>query len=297
MKVLIVDKDPLFARIAKSRLEKWGYETCIVNGDGTKALEEYNKEEYRIVIMDLRLSGLSGIEFCRAIRNTERSHYTYIIIYGSREGTATDQMYTSREDKDELLLALEAGADDFILKPFNTIELKLLLKNASRMLDMDDELFHGGGIDKATGVITKSAFLNFFDVINAQCIRGKLTGTLMFLNITNMETVFKTYGYQASHALITETAAKIKSIPRTSDIIAKTSDNEFCCLLQNTYWDKCLPVAQRLYETLKGFTIKVESEEIKPAVEISIVDFPYPEKLELEELLSNKSIRTICTDL
>lgn len=297
MKVLIVDKDPLFARIAKSRLEKWGYETHIVNGDGTKALEEYRKEEYRIVIMDLRLSGLSGIEFCRAIRSTERSRYTYIIIYGSREGTATDQMYTSREDKDELLLALEAGADDFILKPFNTIELKLLLKNASRMLDMDDELFHGGGTDKATGVITKSAFLNFFDVINAQCIRGKLTGTLMFLNVTNMETVFNTYGYQASHSLITETASKIKSIPRTSDIIAKTADNEFCCLLQNTYWDKCLPVAQRLHDTLKGFTIKVEGEEIKPAVEISIVDFPYPEKLELEELLSNKSIRTICADL
>ncbi|MCP4393270.1 MAG: response regulator [Alphaproteobacteria bacterium] len=293
MKVLVIDKDPLFARIAKSRLEKWGYETSVVDGDGTKALEQYNKEEYRIVIMDLRLTGTSGIDLCRTIRETSRSHYTYIIIYGSREGTATDQMYTSREDKDELLLALEAGADDFILKPFNTIELKLLLKNATRMLEMDDELYHGGGVDKATGVITRSAFMNFFDVINAQCIRGKLTGTLMFLRVTNADTIGRTYGYQASHSVITGAAAKVRAIPRTSDIIAKTGDDEFCFLLQNTYWDKCLPVAKRIHETLKGYSIKVGNEEVKPIIEISIVDFPYPEKIELSQMIDDKSIRTI----
>jgi two-component system cell cycle response regulator len=262
-KVLVVDRDPLFSRIVKSKLEKAGYKVQ-TEESAAAALEWFRVDDYRIVVTDFTLYGtMDGAALCRQIKSLPRPHYTYVLFY------------SSRTDKDAMIEALGAGADDFMVKPYNAAELKLRLDIARRMLDMDDQLFLGGGTDKSTGVINRAAFEQFFPVVLAQAKRGNLDGTLLFVRLTNLKEIFSRHGYEAAHAMVVGVSSLLRAVHRTSDLLAKTEEDEFCLLLQNTHWDKCLPVVQRIQEMIAALAVPtMEDRAVTPLVRLSALNYP-----------------------
>lgn len=122
MKILIVE-DELVSRNKLERLiHSLGYET-LVAVDGKEALKIWRSERPRIVITDWIMPKLDGIELCKQIRKAEGSQYTYII------------MVTSKTDTHDLVESLEAGADDFISKPYVKEELAVRIRAGRRILD------------------------------------------------------------------------------------------------------------------------------------------------------------------
>src|ERR1041385_5856606 len=172
MRILIVDHDPLFGRLVKTKLDGWGH-TVIIETNGVAALDRIQQQPQRVVILDNDLPGISGPDLCRKIRALKRARYTYVLFC------------TGRTDKDAQIAALEAGADDFLTKPLNTIELRLRLKNAKRMLNLEDELAQGAGLDRMTGVINDASFRQFFRVVVAEARRTQSVGALMFITVKN----------------------------------------------------------------------------------------------------------------
>jgi diguanylate cyclase (GGDEF)-like protein len=261
MKILVVDSDELFSRLLRTKLEKWGH-SVVIEHDGDSAFARIDKEPYRMVIMDLDINGMDGIELCRRIRRLKRSRYTYIMIY------------SSITEKKEIMDSLEAGADDFLNKPLNPLELQLRIKAGKRLLNLEDMLLEGAGVDKSTGVVNAASFRQFFRVSLAEYRRGDASGALIYVGVMNYHQCFNQHGYNPTEALMSEVARMLIRVSRESDLVARISEDSFCLMAQHTYWDKCRPIIEKIESLSQGITIVSDDAELRPQIAVGAVNFP-----------------------
>jgi signal transduction histidine kinase len=127
MQVLIAEDDPVSRRLLQSYLQKWGYEV-IVAKDGAEAWQYFQTQSVPIVISDWMMPELDGPELIRRIRAVNRPGYVHITLL------------TARAQKEDLLAGMEAGADDFLTKPFDRDELRVRLRAAERILKLEHSL-------------------------------------------------------------------------------------------------------------------------------------------------------------
>jgi diguanylate cyclase (GGDEF)-like protein len=274
MKILVVDGDELFARLIRTKLERWGH-VVHVESDGVAAYERIRREPFRTVILDWDLPGMDGAELCRKIRALKRSRYTYVIIYTARVG------------KEALMAGLEAGADDYLVKPLNTVELRLRMKNGKRLLNLEDELREGAGADRATGVVNDASFRQFFRVVLAEAKRTDARGVLMFVTVENYSQVYEGAGVGPASSMMSEVAKMLSRNVRESDLVARFAENQFCVLLQNTFWDRCVPVAQKIESQAKNIAVVVDDAPHRPRIALAMVDYPQGETA-FEAILDDK---------
>jgi two-component system cell cycle response regulator len=121
MKVLIAEDDRDSRDLLAWLLSKMGYEVLAVE-DGKQAWDAFVKGGFRLVISDLLMPNSDGLELCRRIRASKQDAYTYIIVLTALIG------------KKDYLEGMDAGADDFMTKPFDADELKARLRVAERIL-------------------------------------------------------------------------------------------------------------------------------------------------------------------
>jgi diguanylate cyclase (GGDEF)-like protein len=261
MKALIVSDDLLFARLVVKRLESWGYEAETV-ATGSEAHDRLKKEPFRIILMGWDLQGVSGLELTRSIRKLKRSRYSYIIIS------------TNDKSKDIMMAAYEAGADDFLDRPLNSVELKLKMANAKRLLDLEDELRDGAGTDASTGLVNLASFRQFFRVVLAETRRLEEKGVLMYVTVNDFKQVYEEHGYNPAETLMVGVSRALNTITRGSDLVSRIKDDEFCMLLQNTWWDRCKPVGDKVMEKMRNMSLYLEDFELHPTVTIGTVDYP-----------------------
>ncbi len=115
-RILLVDDEPLILKGLKFSLNQDGYDTDTAT-DGDQALEMASNNDYDIVLLDVMLPGLSGIEVCQRIR--EKSDVPIIML-------------TAKGEDMDKILGLEYGADDYMTKPFNILEVKARIKTILR---------------------------------------------------------------------------------------------------------------------------------------------------------------------
>ena len=115
-RILLVDDEPLMIKGLKRTLEQDGYETDSAS-DGEEALKKLNSEHYDLVLLDVMLPKLNGIEVCQIVRETSDIPIIMLTAKG--------------EDMDKIL-GLEYGADDYMTKPFNILEVKARIKSILR---------------------------------------------------------------------------------------------------------------------------------------------------------------------
>lgn len=261
MKILLVSDDELFAHLAANKLEKWGHQVAI-ESSGADAFERIRKEPFRVVITGWILPGISGLELCRKIRELDQNHYTYVVIH------------TSKADKESLMAGYEAGADDYLVRPFNAPELRVRLKAAQRLLDLEDRLHAGSGIDPETGFVNAASFRRLFRVILAESRRTESGGALMFVKLLNYDEALNRFGLAPAQRMAVEVAATVGRAIRDSDLVARMTDDEFCLALQNTFWERCVRVAEKTSAQIENMTLYIDDVTLRPEIEISIVNYP-----------------------
>ena len=272
MRALIVSDDLLFAGLVTKKIKTLGYVAESVT-TATAALERIKKDTYRIVLTGWNLRGMTGRELTEGIRNLNRSRYTYIIV--------SPAVMTP----DVIVDALEAGADDFLGRPFNPIELKLKMSHASRLLDLEDELRDGAGTDDKTGLVNDASFRHFFRVVTAEARRLKERGTLMYVVVDEYKAIYEEYGFEPAETLAVEIGRALNSIIRSSDLVARLKDDLFCMMLQNTQLELCKTVAAKVKEKVGNMSLFMDDLEIYPTVSIEILDYPI-DALTSDEILA-----------
>jgi two-component system, NtrC family, sensor kinase len=126
MKILVVDDDQLMREMLGKVLIATGNDVVFAN-DGRQAWEYYRKNVISIVVTDWIMPEMDGIELCRLIRSADMGHYTYVIIL------------SGKGDKDDQVTILEAGADDFIVKPFSAKELMARVATGERIIRLENQ--------------------------------------------------------------------------------------------------------------------------------------------------------------
>ncbi len=125
MKVLIAEDDEVSRRILEYWLKKWGYEVIIAH-NGQQAWEILNKNNApRMAILDWMMPEMDGLEVCRLVRERWDNEYIYII------------MLTAKDTKHDIIKALDAGADDYINKPYYQGELQSRIKAGRRIIELE----------------------------------------------------------------------------------------------------------------------------------------------------------------
>ena len=128
MKVLIADDDLTYRRMLEALLAKWGYD-LVVTSDGDAAWQVLHAPDApQLAILDWMMPGKDGVEICRQIRESSQSDPKYIILLTSKGG------------KKDIVSGLDAGADDYITKPFESEELRARVQVGERILRLQSEL-------------------------------------------------------------------------------------------------------------------------------------------------------------
>ena len=127
MRILIVDDDADMRRLLLRTLQRWGYDV-VPAADGVEAWERLQNEPISFVITDWTMPNLDGLGLCRRIREAKFARYIYVILL------------TAKNSKDELITGMEAGADDFLIKPFNAGELQVRIRAGERIVTLEGNL-------------------------------------------------------------------------------------------------------------------------------------------------------------
>ena len=124
MKVLVADDDPVSRRLLQNYLQKWGYDVAVTT-NGAEAWRMFEQEEFQMVINDWMMPELDGLDLIRRIRQRPLDHYVYTILL------------TARSQKDDFVAGMDAGADDFVSKPFDQDELHVRLRAGERIVNLE----------------------------------------------------------------------------------------------------------------------------------------------------------------
>lgn len=138
-RILVIEDDPDISHLLEIHLGDNAYEVDVVN-NGSVGLERANSQNYQLIVLDIMLPGLDGLEICRSLR--------------SQENTVPILMLTAKSSEIDRVLGLELGADDYLTKPFSIMELQARVKailrrveiSSQHKVDNDDDRILAGGL-------------------------------------------------------------------------------------------------------------------------------------------------------
>jgi two-component system cell cycle response regulator len=215
VKVLVAEDDPVSRHLLRVSLSASGYETTLV-ADGAEALQVLQQEDGpKLVILDWMMPLMDGLEVCRAIKNRAAEAYVYIILL------------TARGHQEEINEGLEAGADDYITKPFDLQELRARLRVGKRILELHEQLVSQATHDSLTGLQNRSAILEFLQKELIRSVRGKIPLTVIMADLDHFKQINDTHGHLAGDAVLREAARRLSSSVRAYDAVGRYGGEEF----------------------------------------------------------------------
>lgn len=241
MPVLVADDSPVSRRILEASLKKWGYDVMSVP-NGSQAWEVLQRDDApRLAILDWMMPGLSGPEVCGLVRQQRKRYYTYIILL------------TSRHEKEDLIAGMEAGADDYLVKPFDSSELKVRLGPGRRIVELQTKLLEAQELlreqatrDALTRLWNRHAI---FDILLRELSRSQREFSPLGIvvgDIDKFKSVNDTLGHLAGDAVLREIASRIQASIRAYDAAGRYGGEEFLVILPRCDADQAVMTAERI---------------------------------------------------
>ena len=215
MKILVADDDAVSRRLLEVTLKKWGYDVVVAD-DGDKAWEVLQREDApQLAILDWVMPGMDGPEICREVRTFGDQRYIYLLLL------------TAKSEKEDLVKGMEAGADDFLTKPFDVQELRTRLRAGTRILDLQETLRVQATHDSLTGLWNHAATLDF---LRRELNRGERQGTpvtVVMADIDHFKRINDKYGHLVGDVVLREVAHRLSSAVRAYDVTGRFGGEEF----------------------------------------------------------------------
>jgi diguanylate cyclase (GGDEF)-like protein len=265
MKVLIADDDAISRTLLRSSLSRWGYEVVVAE-NGAEAWEILaDPDPPPIAVLDWVMPGMTGPEVCRRVRETLREPYTYILLL------------TSKNSKGETVEGLEAGADDYIVKPFDQQELQVRLRAGKRIIDLQmdlltarEELRERANKDLLTMLPNRPAIAATLEQELSRCHRDRRTVGVILLDIDHFKRINDTYGHFAGDAVLRETAARLRGNMRPYDQVGRYGGEEFLVVLPNCDLEQAGLQAERMRVKLQSTSMIVDGAEMQVSASFGV---------------------------
>lgn len=265
MKILIAEDDLTSRNILSAIVRKWGFDP-VVTEDGDAAWAALQRPDApRLVLLDRNMPGMEGLEICRLLRTTESSDPPYVILL------------TAQGAKDDIVQGLEAGANDYVTKPYDNEELQARIRVGQRMLELQarliearDALAHQATHDSLTGVLNRRAILA---VLAQEIARAKREGgalTVGMLDIDHFKAVNDTYGHQVGDEVLRAFTGCIQAQLRSYDNFGRYGGEEFLLVTTGKQGHAVKDLYERLRARVADTSIKTEGGAVGVTVSIGV---------------------------
>jgi diguanylate cyclase (GGDEF)-like protein len=228
MRILIADDEPISLRMLGSTLQRAGYEVIAVR-NGRAAVEELCRPEGpRIALLDWMMPALDGPAVCREVRRRRGERHVHLVLL------------TSKNSKQDIVIGLESGADDYLIKPFDPEELKARLHTGLRILQLEDNLLEAreemrykATHDALTSLLNRGTIVELL-AHELTRTRRKNSCTIAALgDLDHFKLVNDTYGHPVGDEVLREVARRLLSSVRSYDFVGRYGGEEFLLVLNN----------------------------------------------------------------
>jgi diguanylate cyclase (GGDEF)-like protein len=257
MKILLADDEPIARTMLEHWLTGWGYVVTPVK-DGEAALEALRADpEIRLAVVDWVMPKLDGITVCRKIRSGPSEPYIYLVLL------------TARDNKADIVAGLDAGADDYLIKPCNPLELKVRLRAGRRVVELQEQLVSARESlrfeamhDSLTGLLNRRAILEQLDRELLRAARRGAPVAVALADVDHFKSINDAYGHSTGDAVLREVARRTKTCVRAYDSIGRFGGEEVLCVLPECGADVALGIAERIGVVLKQSPIPTPDSSV-----------------------------------
>jgi two-component system cell cycle response regulator len=274
--ILLVEDNKIQADVIRDFLEKNGYDVCGVE-DGMSAIKAARTRKVDIVLLDLVLPDIDGNEVCRWMKLDQNTRSIPII------------MLTSRDSIIDKVTSLEAGADDYLHKPFDVNELNARIYVRLRSKMQEDELKQKNRqledmltrvealaiMDSLTGLYNRRRFEAVLEGEFKRAARYKSPLSCLMIDIDHFKKVNDSCGHQEGDTVLRELAQVIQATIREVDTPARWGGEEFVVLSPNTPKEKAVLAATRILKAIAQHTFS-SAKGGKITVSIGVAGVPDP---------------------
>lgn len=266
MKILIADDDDVLRHILQATLAKWGYEVA-ASRNGLEAWEIlHGNDAPRLAILDWIMPGMDGIEICRRIRSRLHEPYIYILLL------------TAKVRKEDAIAGLDAGADDYLSKPFDPAELQARLRAGRRILDLQEALLaareklqYQATHDSLTGLLNRAATLDALRNELERADRQNFVLSMILADIDHFKQVNDTHGHAVGDAVLCEAAHRMRCTVRAYDTVGRYGGEEFLFILPGCDRTDAVAQAERIRLGVTERPIELSSATISFTLSMGVV--------------------------
>lgn len=280
MKILLADDSKTSLNVTKSYLRKLGVDLVLAE-DGLEAISLLEIEKPDLIILDITMENMDGVLCVKKIREMLNDNWIPIIFLTD---STSDQMIKK---------GINAGCDDYLIKPFSEIMLAEKIKSMQRIADMrqkisnlSQELATLSSVDILTGLYNRQQFEKTLKEKLSEADRYNSIVTLMFIDLDYFKNINDTLGFNTGNLLLQKIATRLKTNFRLEDFIARLGGDEFAIILthiENMYTVET--IANKIIKTIRE-PIELDDRNLQITCSIGIAFYP-DEGITREMLLQN----------
>ncbi|MBN1271264.1 MAG: diguanylate cyclase [Candidatus Aminicenantes bacterium] len=274
MKVLIAEDDIISKKILEKHIKEWGYEVFTTD-NGKKGWNLINKHDIQLAILDWMMPGMNGVDLCKKIRTEyqkKMSRFIYII------------MVTGRDLQEDIIAGISAGANDYMTKPFNLLELQVRLQNGRRIVELEENCLRLATYDSLTNLWNRSKIFEFYEEeLSCGQKQNQPTGIIM-IDIDHFKNINDSYGHYTGDIVLKETARLLKQALRNYDKIGRYGGDELFIVLPKCDQEEIKVIGERLRSTISKCHFDIQTPPLKITISLGGVSsdvFPNASKEEL----------------
>ncbi len=245
-RVLVVDDAPDNVKLLTFELSDHGYEV-ITAGDGPTALRRARDSAPDVILLDVMMPVMGGIEVCRRLKADPVLRHVPVV------------MVSARGQEDDVIEGLDAGAQDYVTKPFNTRILLARVRSAARakadhdlITELNRRLAEQATVDPLTGAKNRAFLREALNQAMSFSRRRRMPLSVVMLDVDHFKTYNDTYGHPAGDEVLRSVVSILSNVVRTHDVVARYGGEEFVILLPATEIEASLIAADRLRSGLAG---------------------------------------------
>ncbi|MEQ8175626.1 MAG: diguanylate cyclase [Syntrophomonadaceae bacterium] len=245
MRILIAEDEPISRKLLQNSLLDWGYDVVVAR-DGQEALTILEKDgRPNLAVLDWMMPGADGPDICRWLRSRETASYVYVILL------------TGRNQEGDLVRGLESGADDYMLKPFNSEELKYRLRIGQRIIEQEQKIIRMASIDDLTGLLNRRNFWERMEKEMNRLRREKGTVGFIISDIDHFKNVNDTYGHSVGDLVLQQFAQCLQDNCRIYDYVGRYGGDEFIIGVPGASLLETVEIAERIRNTIQNTGIPI----------------------------------------
>jgi diguanylate cyclase (GGDEF)-like protein len=241
VKVLIAEDDMVSRRLLEAMLTKWGYEVTVTR-DGVEAWEVLQGVDAPpLAILDWMMPGMDGVEVCRKVRQRGQEPYIYLLLL------------TTKGRKENIIEGLDAGADDYLTKPFDPHELQVRLRTGMRIVTLQAEIIEAREAlrvqathDALTGVWNRRAILEMLGTELVRSSRDEAPVAVVMADLDHFKRINDTHGHVVGDVVLREAVSRMRTLLRPYDAIGRYGGEEFLVVLPGCTAQDAFKLAERL---------------------------------------------------